>query len=133
MQITDVDIKNTVLELFARRGLAQGDVMWLSRLEQFWAETRLRRSDLVTAIAVLCSEQLLILEEQDSQTSVSLSQAGEEKAAEVLASGVDYWGRYLREELLPGVRTNPQSPRADGGGRRGYEADAQPEMPWVRN
>ncbi len=133
MQITDVDIKNTVLELFARRGLAQGDVMWLSRLEQFWAETRLRRSDLVTAIAVLCSEQLLILEEQDSQTSVSLSQAGEEKAAEVLASGVDYWGRYLREELLPGVRTNPQSPRADGGGRRGYEADAPPEMPWVRN
>lgn len=133
MQITDVDIKNTVLELFARRGLAQGDVMWLSRLEQFWAESRLRRSDLVTAIAVLCSEQLLILEEQDSQTSVSLSQAGEEKAAEVLASGVDYWGRYLREELLPGVRTNPQSPRADGGGRRGYEADAPPEMPWVRN
>lgn len=133
MQITDVDIKNTVLELFARRGLAQGDIMWLSRLEQFWAETRLRRSDLVTAIAVLCSEQLLILEEQDSQTSVSLSQAGEEKAAEVLASGVDYWGRYLREELLPGVRTNPQSPRADGGGRRGYEADASPEMPWVRN
>ncbi len=133
MQITDVDIKNTVLELFARRGLAQGDVMWLSRLEQFWAETRLRRSDLVTAIAILCSEQLLMLEEQDKETSVSLSQAGEAKAAEVLASGVDYWGRYLREELLPGVRTNPQSPRADGGGRRGYEADAPPEMPWVRN
>jgi hypothetical protein len=36
MQITDVDIKNTVLELFARRGLVHGDVMWLSRLEKFW-------------------------------------------------------------------------------------------------
>lgn len=133
MQITDVDIKNTVLELFARRGLAQGDVMWLSRLEKFWAETRLRRSDLVTAVALLCSEQLIVLEEQGSETCVSLSQDGESRAAEILASGVDYWGRYLKEELLPGVRTASREPRADGGGRRQYEAEAQPEMPWVKD
>jgi len=133
MQITDVDIKNTVLELFARRELAQGDVMWLSRLEKFWGETRLRRSDLVTAIAMLCSEQMLILEEQGGETCVSLSQAGENRAAEILGTGVDYWGRYLREELLPGVRKTARSPRADGGGRREYEAEPQPELRWVKD
>ncbi|TDU26910.1 hypothetical protein DFR24_3942 [Panacagrimonas perspica] len=131
--ITDVDIKNTVLELFARRGLAQGDVMWLSRLEKFWADTRLRRSDLVTAIAMLCSEHMLVIDEQDGETCLSLSPEGESRAAEILATGVDYWGRYLREELLPGVRTTQQAPGADGGGRRQYEAEAQPEMPWTKD
>jgi hypothetical protein len=76
---------------------------------------------------------LIVLEEQGSENCVSLSQDGESRAAEILASGVDYWGRYLKEELLPGVRTTSREPRADGGGRRQYEADAQPEMPWVKD
>jgi hypothetical protein len=127
MEITELDIQNTVLELFARKGLVEGDVMWLSRLEGFWDETRLRRSDLVAGLAHLCTEDLILLEEQsDGVTSVSLTAAGEVKAKNILAGGADYWRRYLREELLPAVRTRSDKPNAGGRGRRDYEIDTVP-------
>ena len=122
MEITELDIQNTVLELFARKGLVEGDVMWLSRLEQFWSETRLRRSDLVAGLAHLCSDDLIELEEQkDGETSVALTAAGEVKAKDILNGGADYWRKYLREELLPSVRTRNDRPNASGRGRRDYE------------
>lgn len=127
MEITELDIQNTVLELFARKGLVEGDVMWLSRLEQFWTETRLRRSDLVAGLAHLCSEDLIELESQiDGETSVALTAEGETKAKDILAGGADYWRRYLREELLPSVRTRNELPDASGKGRRDYEIDNLP-------
>jgi hypothetical protein len=127
MEITELDIQNTVLELFARKGLVEGDVMWLSRLEQFWSETRLRRADLVAGLAHLCSEELIELEEpKDGETSVALTAKGEAKAKGILAGGADYWRRYLREELLPQVRTRDDQPNAAGKGRRDYEIDTVP-------
>jgi hypothetical protein len=127
MEITELDIQNTVLELFARKGLVEGDVMWLTRLEQFWAETRLRRADLVAGLAHLCSEDLIALEEQaDGVTCVALTATGEAKAKAILAGGADYWRRYLREELLPSVRTRNDQPNASGRGRRDYEIDTVP-------
>lgn len=129
MEITELDIQNTVLELFARKGLVEGDVMWLSRLEQFWTETRLRRADLVTGLAHLSSAGLIELEEQtDGETSVALTAAGEAKAKDILSGGADYWRRYLREELLPSVRTRDDQPNASGKGRRDYERDYEIEM-----
>ncbi|MGH8518306.1 MAG: hypothetical protein ACREUE_12700 [Panacagrimonas sp.] len=127
MEITELDIQNTVLELFARKGLVEGDVMWLSRLEQFWAETWLRRADLVAGLAHLCSEDLIVLEEQaDGVTCVALTTAGELKAKSILAGGADYWRKYLREELLPSVRTRSETPNAGGRGRRDYEIESIP-------
>jgi len=132
MDITEVDIQNTVLELFGRKGLVQGDVMWLSRLVGFWTETRLRRSDLLSGIAQLCSKGLIDIEEDGAETCLSLTQAGEDKTREILREGADYWSRHLREELLPAVRVRKEQPRADGGGRRDYEAHALPDVPFGR-
>jgi hypothetical protein len=127
MEITELDIQNTVLELFARKGLVQGDVMWLSRLEQFWSETRLRRADLVAGLARLCSEGLIELEEPSAgETSVALTASGEAKARDILAGGADYWRRYLRDELLPQVRTRDEQANAAGKGRRDYEITSVP-------
>lgn len=133
MQISESDIQNTVFEVFATRGLAAGDVMWLTRLEQFWTETRLRRSDLVSGIAQLCSQGLLDIEELDGETSLSLTAAGNQRAADLLSPGVGYWGRYLQKELLPAVRIVAQPQRPDGQGRRDYEGDASSDIPWSRN
>lgn len=131
MEITELDIQNTVLELFARKGLVEGDVMWLSRLEQFWSETRLRRADLVAGLAHLCSEELIEIETpKDGETSVSLTAQGEVKAKAILSGGADYWRRYLREELLPLVRTRDDQPNASGRGRRDYEIENLP--PFMR-
>jgi hypothetical protein len=133
MEITELDIQNTVLEVFGRKGLVEGDVMWLSRLEQFWGETRLRRSDLLAGLARLCSEGLIELEEQtDGETSVALTAHGERKARDLLANGADYWRRYLRDELLPAMRVRAERPRADGSGRRSYEVEQMPDGPFVR-
>lgn len=118
MQITEADIQNTLLELFARKGLAHGDQMWLSRLEHFWNDTRLRRGDLVYGIAQLCTAGLLDMEEHGNETCLSLTESGEAKAQALQASGVNYCGRYLREELLPSVRLRADPPRADGVDRR---------------
>jgi len=132
MHITDADIQNTLLELFARKGLAEGDIMWMSRLEQFWGETRLRRSDLVTGIAVLCSNGLIDMEEQDGETNLSLTPEGAKKALAILDAGTNYCTRYLREELLPAVRVYSEAPRNDGSGRRGYEQQVL-DIPTARN
>lgn len=121
MPITDNDIRNAVLELFARKGLLAGDVMWMSRLEQFWAQTRLRRADLASGLAQLCTECLIDLEDQGDQVNLSLTLSGEEKARDVLLSEVDYCGRYLRQEILPTLRTRIEPLRSDRGGRREYE------------
>ncbi len=133
MQISESDIQNTVFELFATRGLAEGDAMLLTRLEQFWTETRLRRSDLVSGIAQLCSQGLLNIEELDGETSLSLTAAGNQRAAGVLSAGVGYWGRYLQKEVLPAMRVVAQPERPDGQGRRDYEGDSSSGIPWTRN
>ena len=133
MEISETDIQNTVLELFASRGLEEGDMMWLSRLETFWLETRLRRQDLLNGVAQLCSKGLLDLEELDGQTGLSLTSEGRRRATEVLGAGVGYWSRYLREELLPAVRVVAKPGAPVGPGRREYESSNAPEIPWSRN
>lgn len=130
MHITESDIQNTLLELFARKGLAEGDIMWMSRLEQFWADTRLRRSDLVTGIAMLCSNGLLDMEEQDGETSLFLTRDGEKTATAILDAGTNYCTRYLREQLLPKVRLKAEVQRADGSGRRDYEQQVDDIPTW---
>lgn len=121
MPIRDHDFANAVLEIFARRGLAAGEVMWVSRLEQFWAQTRLRRSDLLAALAQLATDGLLDFEEQGEQVNLALTAAGERKAQEVLRSEIDYGGHYLRQQLFPRLRTRIEAESASGGGRRDYE------------
>ncbi len=125
MEISPIDARNTLLELFARRGLVEGDVVWLSRLETFWATTPLRRSDLVVGICQLSADEMVVVEELDDETCLSLTPVGEEMAAEILRAGAGSWGRYLKEELLPGVRFGAKVRPSSGGGRRAYEADPE--------
>lgn len=121
VEISDTDIQNTILEIFARRRLRQLDVMWLSRLEVFWDETTLRRADLLVGIAQLCSEELLELSDDRPETELWLTAKGEEKAEQLAQTGEGYWRRYLRDELLPAVRWAAHPPRTDGRGRRAFD------------
>lgn len=132
MHITDADIQNTLLELFARKGLVEGDILWMSRLEQFWADTRLRRSDLLTGVATLCSKGLLDMDDQDGEINLSLTCDGAKTATAILDAGTNYCTRYLREQLLPKIRLKDEARPADGSGRRGYE-QAVADIPTARN
>lgn len=121
MAFSEHDISNAILEIFASRGLVAGDVMWVSRLEQFWVQTQLRRSDLVAGIAQLCTEGLLELEEQGDQVNLSLTDRGEDRARGILLSKIEFTGRHLRQNVFPHLRTRIEAESASGGGRREYE------------
>jgi hypothetical protein len=108
-RISDHDLQNAVLELFAQRGLQAGDVMWLSRLETFWSQTRLRRWDLVVAISQLCSQGVLDVEQLGDQVNLSLTAPGEQRVTQ--EHGAGEFLRFLQEELMPAVR---QRVRAEG-------------------
>lgn len=134
MQITAEDIQNTILECFGHRGLSTDEAMWLSRLELFWKETRLRRSDLLNGVAQLCTMGLLAMEALEDQTDLYLTSAGESRSKELLASGKDYWGRYLRDKLLPSVRVKDLPLPEGGSGRRmGERQEESADIPWTRN
>ena len=133
MQISETDIQNTVLALFLSPGVEQGEVMWLSRLEKFWVETRLRRADLLTGVVQLCAQGLLDIEEEGSETRLSLTATGQQRAEEILRAGAGRWGQYLHKQLLPAVRVVNKPELQAGSGRRDYEADKAAEIPWSRN
>ena len=121
MQVSGVDIQNAMLQLFRDRGLAAGDELSLARLEHFWAETRLRRSDLLDGLVRLAASGLIILDDHEGESYLALTEAGAQRGLSFSESGRLPWNQYLHDVLLPGVRRQARAVPQSLNGRRSYD------------
>jgi len=118
------DLQNTLLHLFHARGLTAGRQLPLLQVEQLWSITTLRRGDLLDAIVRLSATGHLGIDDQDGDTLLSLTPAGESGARSLSGPQGMPWAQYLHGVLLPRIRQR-QLPTAPGGnGRRHYETRA---------
>jgi hypothetical protein len=108
--------------MFATRGLGHGEMVWLSRFEEFWAQIRLRRADLLDGLAEVCTNGWLDLEEHGGKTTLALSPDGEKRALALVDGGLTDVQRYVREQILVSMRFLPEQPRKTNAGRRWHEA-----------
>lgn len=115
-------LQKTILAMFATRGLGHGDMVWLSRFEEFWIkQTHLRRGDLLEGLADVCSNDWLDLEEHDGRTSLQLTPKGELLAQTIVARGLTDVAGFVREQVIEGMRFRASQPDARGTGRRWHE------------
>lgn len=122
MKLPPETLQNTILAMFETRNLRHGDMVWLSRFESFWAETSLRRADLLEGLADLCTHGWIDLEDQDEKTWLALTHKGEVRARMIVSRGLNDVERYVREEVLGPLRFHTLSPNENGTGRRWHEA-----------
>lgn len=133
MQILEADVQNAILEIFALNDLGCGEAIESSTLDHYWTKTDLRRSDLITGLAKLCSRALLDIQDRAGIAIFSLTQNGVVQARDVLAAGVGYCDQYFRVQVLPAIRKPPHSPSPTkqllGNGRRAYEIELSDGVP----
>jgi hypothetical protein len=123
MKLPPEMLQKTILAMFATRGLGQGDMVWLSRFEEFWnKQTHLRRSDLLEGLADVCTNDWVYLEEHDGRTALQLSPKGDLLAKTIVSGGLTDVPAYVREQMLAGMRFRALQPNARGAGRRWHEA-----------
>ncbi|HKY89608.1 MAG TPA: hypothetical protein VJM11_01160 [Nevskiaceae bacterium] len=116
-------LQKIVLAMFATRGLGQGDLVWLSRFEEFWAQkTQLRRSDLLDALAEVCSNDWMVIEEHEGRSALALTPKGDLLAKTIVSRGLTDVHRYARDHVLSGMRFRDSLPNTRGLGRRWHEA-----------
>lgn len=121
MQVSGVDVQNAMLQLFRDRGLTVGDELSLARLEHFWPQTCLRRSDLLDGLVRMAAGGLIILDDHAGEPYLALTDAGAARALTFSESGRLSWGQYLHDVLLPGVRRQAQAAAQNLNGRRSYD------------
>ncbi|HSW13607.1 MAG TPA: hypothetical protein VLI06_12255 [Solimonas sp.] len=126
MQISETETQNTLLQLFRERGLEAGDELRLGRLEEFWSATTLRRTDLLEAMVKLLARGYLLIDEQDGETWLALTEAGVEHVID------PEWTGQLQSELLPALRRRALQAGPDGRGRRRHEQRNEPSVHWPR-
>lgn len=114
-------LQKTILAMFAIRDLQNGDMVCLSRFEEFWARIPLRRSDLLDGLADVCSRGWIEIEEHSGETFLVLSPRGEFLARTIVASGVTDIQLYVREQVFGPLRLESRQANALGVGRRGHE------------
>lgn len=116
-------LEKMILATFAIRELVEGDIVWLSRFEEFWDQTtQLRRSDLLEGLAHVCSKGWIYLDEDGGRTSLTLTSTGAELASAIVSSGLTDVRHYAREQVLAAMRFHDTSPDSRGLGRRWHEA-----------
>jgi hypothetical protein len=121
MKLPPEVLQNTILAMFATRGLGHGEMVWLSRFEEFWAQLRLRRADLLDGLADVCTSGWLDLEEHGGKTTLALSPDGEKRARKLYDGGLRDVDCYVREQILATMRFQEEQPRKPGAGRRWHE------------
>jgi len=135
MQLSGVDVQNSMLQLFRDSGLAEGDELPLTRLEQLWGQTALRRSDLLDGLVRLAAGGLIVLEDDRADTNVVLTEAGAVATRALVDKRKASWNQYLQSDLLPALRCTLLPEKEGRGGRRSYElasASAR-EIAWPRH
>lgn len=121
MKLTPEETQNTLLQLLFERGPVGARNISLNLVAEIWAETTLRRGDLLDAIVRLSAIGHLSIADHDGDTRLSLTVPGVIAARAARAPGDQAWGEHLHKTLLPGQRQR-QVPASEGGrGRRGYE------------
>ncbi len=135
MQLSGVDVQNSMLQLFRDNGLAEGDELPLARLEQLWSQTALRRSDLLDGLVRLAAGGLIVLEDDDGDTRVLLTEAGATATRVLVDQRKASWNQYLKADLLPALRCRLTPEREGRGGRRSYELSSAVagEVAWPRH
>jgi len=122
VKLTAQETQNSLLQLLFERGPVGARNIPLSRVEEIWAETTLRRGDLLEAIVHLSALGHLVITDTDTDTDalVSLTVPGIIAARGTRAPDGQPWGEHLHQTLLPRQRPAPST--GDSRGRRSYES-----------
>ncbi len=135
MQLSGVDVQNSMLQLFRDSGVVEGDELPLARLEQLWSQTALRRSDLLDGLVRLAAGGLIVLEDDNGDTRVVLTEAGAVATRALVDQRKASWNQHLQADLLPALRCRLTPEREGRGGRRSYElaTSSAGEISWPRH
>lgn len=117
MKLTPEETQNTLLQLLFERGPIGARNISLNLVAEIWAETTLRRGDLLDAIVRLSAIGHLTITDQDGDTLLSLTLPGVIAARAMRAPDSQPWGQHLQKELLPRQRQR-QVPAMESGRRR---------------
>jgi hypothetical protein len=121
VKLTPEETQNTLLQLLFERGPAGARNISLNQVAELWAETTLRRGDLLDAIVRLSAIGHLTIADSDGDTLLSLTVPGVIAARAARAPDDQTWSEHLHKTLLPRQR-QPKAPSPEGSrGRRGYE------------
>ena len=121
MKLSAQETQNSLLQLLFERGPVGARNIPLGRVEEIWAETTLRRGDLLEAIVHLSALGHLVITDTDTDALVSLTVPGIIAARGTRAPEGQPWGEHLHQTLLPRQRPAPSASAGQGRGRRSYE------------